>query len=93
MLFEHFNIKQLFEVTLFEIFKFELSPILDSMIAKRLENTFFFFFLMYDDKNLFKSGTTIISAYTETALAQMRRNFLTKCNGRIRHRFTMHARL
>lgn len=23
----------------------------------------------------------------------MRRNFLTKCNGRIRHRFTMHARL
>lgn len=48
---------------------------------------------MNDDKNLFKSGTTIISAYTETALAQMRRNFLTKCNGRIRHRFTMHARL
>lgn len=42
MLFEHFNIKQLFEVTLFEIFKFELSPILDSIIAKRLKNTFFF---------------------------------------------------
>lgn len=55
-------------VTLFEIFnELNFDPKFKIIILKRLENTFFFSFLMYDDKKFFKSGTTIISACTETA--------------------------